>query len=90
MADQFIKRVLGNEYDEPLENALIEVLLFRGAVAIDASVCVGGSQELKEVKFELDGHLITLEAETYMGLSIIGPALLVDELVGIAMRSLDR
>jgi hypothetical protein len=44
----------------------------------DTSGGVAGSQELETLDIEIDGRQLHVEAETYMGLSIAGPADLVD------------
>ena len=72
---------LGNEYDDRLREALVEVLRAMGAVALDGAPFwgVGGSQVVEIERLEIDGRPLSIEAETYMGLSIVGEAELVEE-----------
>lgn len=71
--------VLGPESDDRLRTALREVLISLGAKMLDHKWGVAGSQEIELVEAELDGHRLFVEAETYVGLSITGPAELVHE-----------
>jgi len=64
--------------------------MYRGATAISASTWIGGSQELEEARFELDGYVITVDAETYMGITISGPEFLVDDLVSDVVNNLNK
>jgi len=70
--------VLGDEFDDALRSRLLSMLQ-----ALDARVvgperrAIGGSQELEELDVLVNGQLLHVEAETYMGLSITGPAELV-------------
>ena len=72
---------LGTEYDERLREALVEVLRSIGAVVLDGAPFwgVGGSQVEERVQVEIDGRPLTIEAQTYMGLSVVGEAELVEE-----------
>ena len=74
--------LLGEEYDESLREALIGVLKAMGAVSLDSERNVVGSQELETYHFQLGGAALTVEAETYMGLSITGDEAQVDEIAG--------
>jgi len=69
--------VLGAEHDERLRTALKEVLLALGGSVRHHDCGVGGSQELETLEVEVDGHRVTVESETYVGLSITGPSELV-------------
>lgn len=64
--------VLGDEYDQQLRAALVQVLLQLGAVLENRNWVVAGSQEVETFLWQLAGQDITVEAETYMGLSISG------------------
>ena len=63
---------LGPEYDLVVTNALLHVLREMGAQEISRNWGVGGSQEVNTLQFELDGCQLTVEAETYVGLSLSG------------------
>jgi hypothetical protein len=64
--------ILGEEHDQQLRAALVQVLLQQGAVLENRNWFVAGSQEVETFLWRLDGEDITVEAETYMGLSISG------------------
>jgi hypothetical protein len=61
--------VLGDEYDQQLRAVLVQVMLQLGAVLENRNWVVAGSQTFL---WQLAGQDITVEAETYMGLSISG------------------
>jgi hypothetical protein len=71
---------LGDEYDDVLRGALRLVLLKSNATGVDKSWGVGGSQEIEMFKVKLGDDLITIESETYIGLTISGPKLIVERL----------
>jgi hypothetical protein len=64
--------VLGDEYDQQLRTALMQVMLQLGAVLENRNWVVAGSQEVETFLWRLAAHEIAVEAETYMGLSISG------------------
>jgi hypothetical protein len=70
--------VVGEEFDASLQRALGAALRELGYVLDDESWGVGGSQEL--LRWILDAPLgqLVVEAETYVGLSVSGPAAAVD------------
>jgi hypothetical protein len=72
--------VLGDEYDAGLRNALHVVLVRAGAVELDKSWVVGGSQEIEIIEVELIGEKIRVESETFVGLTIFGPVFLVEKI----------
>lgn len=63
---------LGPEYDDATREALKAVLLELGASKIDVSWGVGGSQEIESAVVKIRGRTITVQAETYIGLTIAG------------------
>jgi hypothetical protein len=71
---------LGDEYDDVLRDVLRSVLLENQATGIDKSWGIGGSQEIEILKVRLGDDLVTVEAETYIGLTISGPKLTVEKL----------
>lgn len=73
--------ILGDEYDDDLRGRLMAVLRDRGAGLLDGSWDLAGSQELESCRLRLDGAEVTVEAETYVGLSLTGPPALVDAIV---------
>lgn len=74
------KIVLGNEYDDHVRCALRTALMESGATGLDRSWGVGGSQEIETVRVWLGNYVITIESETYVGLSISGPKSVVENL----------
>ena len=76
-----IKVILGDEYDENLRNTLRNVMLNKHAISVDKSWGVGGSQEVETWHVMLGNDLLVIEAETYVGLSIVGPKLIVEGIV---------
>lgn len=72
--------ILGDEHDESLRAALLDVLQELGADPVGADWGVAGSQELATWKVVVDDDVVTIEAETYIGLSISGDAILVSDI----------
>jgi hypothetical protein len=72
--------ILGDEYDDALRDALRAVLVRNGAVGIDKSWGVGGSQEIEALVIRLGSDLITIEAETFVGLTVAGPKAVVEDI----------
>lgn len=77
---------LGDEYDRDLRAALLTALLESGATLKDRWSGVGGSQEVSREEWETVHGAVTVEAETYVGLSIEGPEAAVAPIV----RRLER
>jgi hypothetical protein len=70
--------VLGEEFDDALRTKLVGVLRALGAFAAGfEGRSVVGSQDLEELDVLVDGHVLHIEAETYVGLSVSGPMELV-------------
>jgi len=78
---------LGPEYDEALQRAVLSVLREMGASLDESSWGMGGSQELVTRRATLNGSAISLEAETYIGLTVTGDDIVVEE---IAKRTSER
>lgn len=72
--------VLGGEYDAGLRARLLEVLQDRGATPLRTSWALAGSQELAVFKVRIGQEIVTIEAETYVGLSISGNPALVRQI----------
>ncbi|MDR2031941.1 MAG: hypothetical protein LBP86_06760 [Azoarcus sp.] len=79
-AEQHAVAVLGDEYDDKLRDALRVVLEKNGTVATDKFWGVGGSQEIERVQVSLGEDSITIESETFVGLTISGPQAVIDEI----------
>jgi len=72
--------VLGAEYDNPLQEKLMDVLRKLGAKKLQGpNRYVVGSQDIQELDVTIDGRRLHVESETYVGLSISGPADLVEQ-----------
>ena len=70
--------VLGDEFDDSLRHMIFNVLSEMGALFVDyGGRAVAGSQEVEALRVLIDGQELNVEAETYAGLSISGPAELV-------------
>lgn len=70
--------ILGDEYDDSLRIKLSEALVQLGASLQGApNKSLAGSQELEEYEVYVEGQIIRIEAETYIGLSITGPSNIV-------------
>lgn len=70
--------ILGDEYDDALRARVFAILRRLGAETAGGDWALGGSQEVETVRVRLDGADLTVEAETYVGLSLTGPADAVD------------
>jgi hypothetical protein len=75
--------ILGKEHDVELRNAVIHALRQLDATLTDKSWAVGGSQEVETLQVSLAGRTVTVEAETFVGLSITGATDLVDLVVAL-------
>lgn len=73
--------VLGAEYDRDLRAALLAALLESGATLKYRWCGVGGSQEVVREVWETGRGILTVETETYIGLSIEGPEATVTPIV---------
>jgi hypothetical protein len=73
--------ILGDEYDDALRTRLFDVLRDLGAEMSAGARALAGSQDLETCRLRLDGAEVVVEAETYIGLSLSGPADIVDKVV---------
>ncbi|MBB3611289.1 hypothetical protein [Rhizobium sp. BK602] len=83
--------ILGQEHDQNLRDTLMEVLRQLGASITSRNRAIAGSQEIETVVLQLAGKEITIEAETYVGLSITGDEKVINEIserVRQAIRSI--
>jgi len=67
-----VTAILASEHDLAVGNALIRVLREVGAQEVSRDYAVAGSQEINTVRFTLDGFPLSVETETYVGLSVTG------------------
>jgi hypothetical protein len=82
--------ILGDEHDDKLRSALRAVLSENNAVGLAFSRGVGGSQELETLRVRLGDDLIVIEAETFVGLSMIGRQAVVERLAQQVRARLGR
>jgi hypothetical protein len=68
------------KFDDHLRSVLVEVMREMGAKTLDADWSLLGSQELATARLEIQGKIVDVESETYMGLSITGDEADVDEI----------
>jgi len=78
--------LLGAEHDAVLREALVAVLRELGAEKPEHEWAVAGSQELEQLEVTLGAQRLRIVSETYVGLSLTGPAELVD-LISAKVRS---
>lgn len=81
---------LGEEHDRKLTAALKATLKSMGAKRRRRWWGLGGSQELTETTYDLNGEKIIVETETYMGLKMRGPAAIVDAVAEAVAKRLGR
>jgi hypothetical protein len=63
-------------------------LISGGAIGIETTWAVGGSQEIETTRLRLGTNLITVESETFIGLTISGPKFLIDDIAEQVRRQL--
>lgn len=85
-----VKIILGDEFDEPLKEALRVVLARQGAVGLERSWGVGGSQEIETAQVRVGEDVLTVESETFVGLTLSGPKLVVDLLAQQVRQQMKR
>lgn len=88
--NEVVTVVLGNEWDAELGAALRRALGGMGAVQVEGSWGVGGSQEVSSARWSLEGVSIQVEAETYVGLSVTAPKPIIDRIRAALGRSPGR
>lgn len=77
---------IGKEFDENLLRRLELVLKSMGGVQISEESSVVGSQDLWCKKVKINDQILEIESETYVGVTITGPASLV-EAIAQALRN---
>ena len=83
----YITTVLGAEYDTQLWNAVKQILRDLGAIKVEDSWGLAGSQELQRLEVMVGNEVVVVEGETYMGLSITTTPEIVNQ---ITARLKDR
>lgn len=77
------KLVLGSEYDDALRQSLMQCLSEMGADVAARQWGLGGAQILETTKVSIGRDVLVVESETYVGLSVSGPARLVDRVAAL-------
>lgn len=77
---------LGAEYDQELRNNLGKVLKNLGAKKLHKVWRVSGSQEVLDLKTEIQNHAIHIQSETYFGIKVSGSQIIID----VILKELDR
>ncbi|MGF0237461.1 hypothetical protein ACQR3P_01060 [Rhodococcus sp. IEGM1300] len=88
MSNETVTIILGDEYDDALRDALCAVLVRIGAVRIDKSWGIGGSQEVEALIVRVGNALVAIEAETFVGLTVAGPKAVVEDIALQVRRQL--
>jgi hypothetical protein len=83
------KIVLGKEYDTELEDTLVAVLKSEGAKLISKIGGVPGA-DFCDYTLDVNGEIITVVSETYMGLSIEGEKDVIERLAKLIAASKDE
>ncbi|BBU62440.1 hypothetical protein MSC49_23750 [Methylosinus sp. C49] len=78
--------VLGDEFDDGLAARLMENLKTAGAVPLSSEWSLAGSQEIRSLSARIGSRIVEISSETYVGLSISGPADIVDEIAASLAR----
>lgn len=82
--------ILASEHDLAAGNALIRVLREVGAEEVSRDYAVVGSQEINTLRFTLDGFPLSVETETYVGLSVTGEPEVVETIKSRLRDIIDR
>jgi len=77
---------VGDEYDSSLLSRLRTAVASIGGTMTESFWGAGGSQEITRYEISLPDGGVEVEAETYVGLSLRGPAQLVQQLALAAQR----
>lgn len=83
-----ITKLLGDEHDERLRDALRDTLNELGAIKRQEQRGVAGSQDVEVLAIEVQGRPLLVESETYVGLSVTGDSDLVELIAGEVTRRL--
>ncbi|QHD65713.1 hypothetical protein GS397_00585 [Sphingobium yanoikuyae] len=85
-----VTAILASEHDLAATNALMSVLREFGAEEVSRDYTVVGSQEINTLRFILDGFPLSVEAETYVGLSVTGEPEAVETIKSRLRDIIDR
>ena len=82
--------ILGAEYDDVLRGVLRDVLKRLGAKGLAQDWGVAGSQELETVEVLVGVDAVAIEAETFVGLSVNGPAEVVERIQAMVASAMKQ
>lgn len=88
MKNDTVKIVVGDEYDEALRKAISVAISEIGAELVNKSSGLAGSQDLETLVINMDGSIVTIEAETFVGISVEGPESTVADFMKIVNKHL--
>ena len=78
--------IIGDEYDNKLINLLFIILKEMGSTKINETEALAGSQDYYLASFNINNSIITVEIETYIGITLNGPS----ELIRIIMDRINN
>ena len=78
--------IIGDEYDNKLINLLFIILKEMGDTKINETEALAGSQDYYLASFNINNSIITVEIETYIGITLNGPS----ELIRIIMDRINN
>ncbi|TGK03437.1 hypothetical protein EHO58_13520 [Leptospira selangorensis] len=78
--------ILGPEYDQDLRKKLRDIIISLQGKMGESSWGLAGSQEIFKIDAIFPETILSVEAETYVGLSITGDAGLVDKIADLIKR----
>ena len=81
MRDEVYTKVIGDEYNAKLQEALLEALRTLGFRQVGKKEFLVGSQDFSGLTCKRGDDIIEVESETYVGLSISGDKSVVDEII---------
>lgn len=86
-SDDLVTVVLGDEFDDALRARLMDSLRQLGAIPFGSSnKFLAGSQEMEEFEVLIEGDLVHVETETYVGLSITGRTSVIKKIQQLTER----
>ncbi|KVD69734.1 hypothetical protein WS62_13720 [Burkholderia sp. ABCPW 14] len=88
MKSDIVKIVVGDEYDEALRKALSTAISEIGAEVVNKSGGVAGSQDLEVLVINVGGNIVTIEAETFVGISVEGAESVVADFMKVVNKNL--
>lgn len=82
--------VLGAEWDQKLRTALQHALVQLGGSTSSSTWALAGSQEIESLVVSVGARELRVDAETFTGLTVTGPADLVSQVQTLVQTELSR